>query len=136
MIRSLEQSGPAALALPFLPRDPAAAPDTKPIEKLGDVVALNEGLIKFFEDNGLSDPTSPLTLNLDPAHLAALSNVQDVLAKVTDALGASAPALGLAYDPVTSNLTFTLGQTANPDPIDAHVNMGDQLKQIGLTNVS
>ncbi|MEN3272149.1 MAG: hypothetical protein V7636_910, partial [Actinomycetota bacterium] len=136
MIQSLEQSGPAAIDLPFLHRDPAAPAGTPPIEKLGDVVALNAGLIKFFEDNGLSDPTAPLTLNLDPSHVATLSNVQDVLAKVTDALGASAPSLGLAYDPATSNLTFTLGQSKDLAPIDAHVNMGDQLKQIGLTSVS
>jgi Ca2+-binding RTX toxin-like protein len=136
MIQSFEQSGPAAIDLPFLHRDSSAPPDTKPIEKLSDVVVLNQGLIKFFTDNGLSGVADPLTLNLDAAHLANVANVQDVLSKVEDALGPSAPALGLAYDPGTKQLTFTLGQTKHLATVDAHVSLGDQLKGVGLTNVN
>ncbi|MCW2965427.1 MAG: hypothetical protein JWO17_2679 [Actinomycetia bacterium] len=135
MIQSFEQSGPAAIDLPFLHRDPSAPSTTRPIEKLGDVVALNQGLIKFFTDNGLSGASDPLTLNLDAAHLANVANVQDVLSKVEDALGASAPSLGLAYDPGSKQLTFALGQSKHLAAVDAHVSMADQLKSIGLTNV-
>ena len=135
MIQSFEQSGPAAIDLPFLHRDPSAPSTSKPIEKLSDVVALNQGLIKFFTDNGLSGVADPLTLNLDAAHLATMSNVQDVLSKVDDALGASAPALGLVYDPTSKQMMFTLGQSKTLAPVSAHVSMGDQLKSIGLTNV-
>ena len=137
LIQTFEQSGPAAIDLPFLHREPAAPSTDTPVENLGDVLKLNAGLIKFFEDNGFSDADNPLTLNLDPAHLATVSNVQDVLAKVTAALGASAPGLGLAYDPTSKHLTFTLGQSRHDLPtLNAHVNMADQLKGVGLTSVA
>ena len=136
LIQTFEQSGPAAIDLPFLHRDPSAPATDTPVENLSDVLKLNAGLIKFFEDNGFSDPANPLSLNLDPAHLATVSNVQDVLAKVTAALGASAPGLGLAYDPASKHLTFTLGQSRHDlASLSAHVNMGDQLKGVGLTSV-
>ena len=60
LIQTFETSGPAAIDLPFLHRDPAAPSTDTPIENLGDVLKLNAGLIKFFEDNGFSDADEPV----------------------------------------------------------------------------
>src|SRR4051794_4121995 len=135
-IQTLTTAGPAAIDLPFLHRDPAAPSADPTIEKIGDALKLNDGLIKFFQDAGLSNPSSPLTLNFTAGNLASLANVQSILAAVTSALGVSAPALGLAYDPSTKKLSFSLGRSASPAPVQAHVAMNDQLKAIGLTGVN
>src|SRR4029078_1500092 len=60
----------------------------------------------------------------------------EIARKLSAPLGASAPGRALAYHPTSKHLTFTLGQSRHDlTPVSAHVNMGDQLKGVGLTSV-
>ena len=140
MVQSLESSGPAGTAIPFLQHDPHALPTTdngRPVEHIADFLKLNQSLIDFFTANGLNNPApaDPLSLNLDPAHLASVATIQQVTAQLETSLGMSAGALGIAYDPTTHKLTFNLGQTKTLSPITGRVDVADQLQNIGITGV-
>ncbi|HEY3183270.1 MAG TPA: hypothetical protein VGJ77_10570 [Gaiellaceae bacterium] len=139
MISSLENTGPAAQTLPFLGRAEDAANDSLTNDRFGEIAKINQKLIEFFEDNNLTtaDATDdPLALNLDPdGNLLNVDTIQEIGQALMTLLGLSADQFALAYDPATSKLSFDLKDSATLDPVNAHVDFSDQLKNIGIQDV-
>ena len=107
-------------------------------EGLSSAVSFNEKLVKFFVDNGFTDPASPMALiTVDPAVLPTVDTLQELLPKLATALGLpSADSLGLAY--ADHAVTFTVHVGADPAPVSnaGTLDFGDQLDGVGLTGLT
>jgi Ca2+-binding RTX toxin-like protein len=103
-------------------------------EGLSSVVAFNDKLVKFFVDNGFTDPAHPMdNITVDPAQVPGIDTLQELLPKLATALGLPDPnSLGLAW--ANDAVTFTVHVSADPGPISnaGTLDFGDQLDSVGM----
>ncbi len=106
-------------------------------EGLSSAVSFNAKLVKFFVDNGFTDPSSPMTtITVDPSKVPDIDTLQELLPKLATALGLPpADSLGLAW--ADDAVTFQLHVATDPGPIAnaGTLDFGDQLSGVGLTGL-
>ena len=103
-------------------------------QPLSKFVEVNDRLVKFFVDNGFTDPKNPMaTITVDTAPTAAIQSLQDLAPKLATALGLPQDALNMRY--ANGRILFTLQLAADPaaQPGTASLDLGDTLKSTGIT---
>lgn len=104
-------------------------------EPLRDLVAVNEKLVKFFVDNGFTDPANPMaTISVDTAETAAVKTLQDLAPRLATALGMPADSLALRYD--AGRVLLTVKTAGDPAARPGTVDFGDLLGSVGVTEVT
>jgi extracellular elastinolytic metalloproteinase len=101
---------------------------------LADVTRFNERLVKFFVDNGLTDPKNPLA-NVELGNLGNVDTLTKLAPLLTSALGISESVLNLRYE--NGQLLFDVRLTRDPPSATASglIEVGDELKQVGLVSL-
>ncbi|MHA3704193.1 hypothetical protein ACXR2U_18635 [Jatrophihabitans sp. YIM 134969] len=105
-------------------------------EGLSQVVQVNERLVKFFVDNGLTDPAHPLdSITFDKDH-PPFSSLQELAPKLATALGLPVGDLKMAY--VDGAIRFVVHQSADPaaKPDAGTLDFGDTFGGLGIAAVS
>ncbi|HEX3337262.1 MAG TPA: Calx-beta domain-containing protein [Jatrophihabitans sp.] len=103
-------------------------------EPLSAFVNVNDRLIKFFVDNGFTDPANPMAnITVDTSKDAALQSLQQLAPKLATALGLPENALNMRYD--SGRILFTLQAATDPAaaPNTASLDFGNSLKSTGIT---
>ena len=106
-------------------------------EPLSSVVAVNQKLVKFFVDNGFTDPKNPMAnITVDTGKDAAIQSLEQLAPKLSAALGLPENALNMRYD--NGRVLFTLQQSTDPAarPKAGSLDFGDAFKSDGIANVS
>jgi Ca2+-binding RTX toxin-like protein len=105
-------------------------------EGLSQLVAINQKLVKFFVDNGLTDPADPMAnLDLSPDQLASFDTFDKIVTKLATSLGLPADALNLRWQ--DGRILVDLSLTVDPPPLAAAgtLDVQDQLARAGLTGL-
>ena len=105
-------------------------------EGLSGVISANEKLVKFFTDNGLTDPNNPMAnINFDPTKRPDFDTIDEILPKLASSLGV--PLDQLKPRVVDQRLIIDLSLSKDPGPMSAagSLDFGDTLTRTGLTDV-
>lgn len=103
-------------------------------EPLSDFVSVNERLVKFFVDNGFTDPKNPMaSITVDTAPDAPIQSLQQLAPKLAVALGLPESALNMRW--ANGRILFTLQLASDPAARanGASIDFGDTLKNEGIT---
>lgn len=121
-LRSIQQS--ADIDIPFVK------------EGLADVVNASDKLVKFFVDNGLTDPDNPMAnITFDPTKRPDLDTIDEILPKLAQALGVPIETLNPRV--LDGRLVLDLGLSYKPGPQSTGtLDFGDQLTRTGLAEVT
>ncbi|WP_426573856.1 Ig-like domain repeat protein [Aquihabitans sp. McL0605] len=106
-------------------------------EGLSGVISANEKLVRFFTDNGLTDPTNPMaTITFDPKQRPDLDTIDELLPKLATALGVPLDTLNPRV--VDRRLLLDLSTTIDPAAKTGagSLDFGDQLSKTGLTEIT
>lgn len=106
-------------------------------EGLASVVSTNEKLVKFFTDNGLTDPNNPMaTVNFDPTKKPDLDTIDELLPKLAQSLGV--PLDQLKPRVVDKRLLLDLNINADPPAQvgKGTLDFGDQLSKTGVVDIT
>jgi Ca2+-binding RTX toxin-like protein len=106
-------------------------------EGLAGVVSTNEKLVKFFTDNGLTDPNNPMaTVTFDPTKKPDLDTIDELLPKLAQSLGV--PLDQLKPRVVDQRLLLDLSVNADPPAQTGKgtLDFGDQLSKTGVVDIT
>ncbi|MEZ5182513.1 MAG: GDSL-type esterase/lipase family protein [Acidimicrobiales bacterium] len=106
-------------------------------ESLAGVISANEKLVKFFTDNGLTDPNNPMAnVVFDPTKRPDLDTIDEILPKLAQSLGV--PLDQLKPRIVDQRLLLDLNATIDPAAKTGAgtLDFGDQLSRTGVAEVS
>ncbi|NHC13648.1 Calx-beta domain-containing protein [Motilibacter deserti] len=107
-------------------------------EGLSAVVSLNERLVKFFVDNGLTDPADPMaTITIDPTKQPDFATLDKIVPKLVAALGLpSSDALNVRWEGGRLLLDVKLASDPAAKPDAGTLDFGDTLKSAGLLSLT
>jgi Ca2+-binding RTX toxin-like protein/nitrogen fixation protein FixH len=106
-------------------------------EGLSGLISTNEKLVKFFTDNGLTDPNNPMaTVTFDPTKKPDLDTIDELLPKLAQSLGV--PLDQLKPRVVDQRLLLDLSVNADPPAQvgKGTLDFGDQLSKTGVVDIS
>ncbi|WP_421120939.1 hypothetical protein ACE2AJ_06535 [Aquihabitans daechungensis] len=106
-------------------------------EGLAGLISTNEKLVKFFTDNGLTDPNNPMaTVTFDPKKSPDLDTIDKLLPKLAQSLGV--PLDQLKPRVVDKRLLLDLNINVDPPAQTGKGNLdfGDQLAKTGVVDIT
>ena len=106
-------------------------------EGLASVISTNEKLVKFFTDNGLTDPNNPMaTVNFDPTKKPDLDTIDELLPKLAQSLGV--PLDQLKPRVVDKRLLLDLNLNVDPPAQvgKGSLDFGDPLAKTGVVDIT
>lgn len=106
-------------------------------EPLSKLVSVNERLVRFFVDNGFTDPKNPLAaITVDSSTDAKLSSLQALAPALAKALGLPAEALDMRWS--DGRIVFTLQQSSDPAARAnaGTLDFGDSLENNGVAGLA